>query len=276
MADLAERLDDPSATADVLCTAPVPVLQVAEALQALGGAAPREGLTAFLDTSEAPGTAAAAAARGVAEALAWLAERCAVRDGAGGRLLASPALADCLPAPLGLGAPAATLLASAPVRTLRAALTALGRPAPSTRAEALAALVAHLGDADAVRAVVDSAAGPTARWLHRLARHRSGTALAAPGSARAHTEERAALTWAAARALVVVAEWGYGAQMPAEVALALRGPDHQAPFTPSTPPCRPRPCAPTTSPASRQRRSARSRSRRRRCWTTSRADRRER
>ncbi|HKG52294.1 MAG TPA: helicase-associated domain-containing protein [Actinomycetales bacterium] len=269
--ELAERLDDPGSVAAILHTADLAVLQAAEALQALGGRSGLNQLAALLDGDAQDGDTDAdpAAHLGHVEGvLRWLADRALVRlDTAGDDPIveASPGLAACFSWPLRLGLPAAGLHALQTAATLNGILSNLGLPRQTSKAAALTAVVELSRDADAVRAIAAQAPPHVADWLawHCIA-PQGGTlvadlglgdnahlpygradegddegGLAALTGARfdpgAYRREQEAARWAADHGLVVPVGWGGEVQMPAEVALALRGSSYRAPFDPTPP-----------------------------------------
>lgn len=132
--------------------------------------------------------------------------------------------------PLGLGPPAADLLGGLPAATLRGIAAALGLRPPSRKQEAVAAIAAAISDGDRVRDLVAGASPAERAALRELAA--SGPDGSEPDW-YAYFDHRfdPRWRWALARGLAVSA--GPGAPMvPREVAVALRGPDWHAPFTP--------------------------------------------
>ena len=155
--------------------------------------------------------------------------------------------------PLGLDAPARQLWGDRTVSEIDRAVTALGGRRGSRKAESLAALLALLDDAPALRARVARADPTVAADLNRMAGvpgtigddedddtfpgeldvvgYYSYDLYDPSASQRRRETER----WGLAAGLLVGDAWSGGARMPAEVALALRGPGYQAPFTPRPP-----------------------------------------
>ncbi|MEJ5943675.1 helicase-associated domain-containing protein [Pseudokineococcus basanitobsidens] len=234
LAELAEHLDDPTSIGQVLSTAPLPVVQVVEALLVLGPqpteAALRRllGLDAGTDALDAP--------------LEWLLERVLVRRTDDGLRL-SPGLGDVLTGPLGLGPPLAVLLPDLPVRRLQEVLKAHDAPAPTRKAECVAAVQALLSDGDRVRAAV--AAVPPEVQPVALAvltgEEEDGPGWADPG---AYALRRDATLWARHHGLALGNPWGPELVVPAEVGLALRGAGWTAPFDPQPPAVPTTPVAP--------------------------------
>lgn len=235
LGDLAARLDDPYSVGQVLRTATLPCLQVAEALQALGGRARRDDMAALLEGAD--GDTGGAGAQALDDAVGWLVEVGAVLP-ADGWLEASPALGQCFTEPLGLGAPLTELLVGQTVQTLQRMLSALGRPRAGAKATLLSALTGHLTDPERVREVVAEAPPAVAASLSRRAggsEASSDDAILTRYDPAAHRQEQEAVRWGLERGLLVGSEWSYDWRMPAEVALALRGPGYRAPFTPAAP-----------------------------------------
>lgn len=231
--DLAARLDDPYAVATVLRTATLSCLQVAEALQALGGFVTRRELIDFLGAGAEGGPEQA-----VDSDLTWLTDRAVVRVVEHDLLEGSPGLRECFPDPLGLGPPLRTLLADQTVDALKRILRELGQPLPKSKAQALEALTGYLRDPDRVRAVAAGAPPAIGDWLARRALDRGATSpsYGASYNRGAYQLEQEAVRWSMDRGLLVGESWGYVRHMPAEVARALRGPAYSAPFAPHAPP----------------------------------------
>lgn len=223
--ELAQRLRHPQSLVTVLRTVPVSHLQLLEAAQALGDACNRVALTEFLTGD---GSEQRAAVDAIVDELAAY----AVLVVDGGRIVLPAALADIFPDPLGLGEPLRVLLRDRSVEDMRTIQTGLGLPKQQNRADTVESLVARLGDAAAVRATFATAPDDVARVLAGLADRRLVTdeVFYSPNRQR-----QAAIEWAVARGLMIGMRYGYDWRMPAEVARALRGPDHHAPFTPRRP-----------------------------------------
>jgi hypothetical protein len=274
--ELAERLDSPDSVSAVMHTAPLPALQLAEALLALPsihGTARRTDLIALVAGAN-PG---AAAVESVDRTLRWLADRLLVTVTQAGNEVSvhgCEGLRACFDQPLGLDRPAAELHAGQTARTLHDILARLGFARQGSKAEALDALVRVLTDPEEVRAIVSAGPADVAAWLDWACRHGAGPGLGA-GCDRAFggpfdgpvavdeeayeelgqgafgslydpvasQRELAAATWAAEHGLAVGVGWGGAARVPAEVALAVRGPAYRAPFTPEPPAVPTRPVA---------------------------------
>lgn len=220
LAMLADRLSAKASVNRALLELSKPALQVAEALLALGGSASREELRALLGATATPRAAAVDAA--VAEltglALAWTLH---------GRVRQVGGWGAITPDPLGLGRPARKLYGRLTAEQLdrigtHHGIHALGRAGIDT-------VVAVLTDPNAVPARLARADPRVADAVRRLARHgprRSGVQFPEPGEP---VEPHQVGRQLAVQGWVVPTEWGI-AEMPREVALAVRGPEYHAPF----------------------------------------------
>ncbi|MEU5094793.1 helicase-associated domain-containing protein [Streptomyces sp. NPDC020996] len=227
--ELADRLQRPGSVGLSLPLLALPHLQVAEAVAALGAPASRAALAELLGAvDDEPARELDAVLEVLADhALVW-------PDGAGKLRMAGP-LRQAWDAPLGLDAPLEQLLAGATSDELRDMLAALGVKPPGTKSQRLAALVEHHSDAEQVVSVVAKAPAAARKLLER--RVAGGPAqprfivFGAPGPGL-----EPGARWALDRGLLIQDRHGYGpARMPAEVALALRGPGWHAPFEPVPP-----------------------------------------
>ncbi|MFE9368885.1 hypothetical protein ACFYM2_03735 [Streptomyces sp. NPDC006711] len=248
--ELADRLQRLASVALVLPHLTLPCLQAAEALAALGARASRDGLAELL------GSASPAAAHALDAALEALSDRALVwRDGDGALRMVTP-LRQAWPTPLGLDAPLEELLAGAASEELRGMLAVLGIKPPTTKQRRLAALVEHHSDPDRVAALVARAPAATRKTLEQSAtptlRRSPFIAFGVPGAPGAPGgDPRPGARWALDRGLLFQDPHGYWpVRMPAEVALALRGPDWHAPFEPLPP--APRLVAVTSSEVERE------------------------
>ncbi|WP_250306342.1 helicase-associated domain-containing protein [Streptomyces sp. A 4/2] len=234
--ELADRLQRPGSVALAVPRLALPPLQVAEALAALGAPASRDALAALLGATDGEASRELDAALEVlaVHALVW-------PDGAGALHMAAP-LPQAWDAPLGLDASLKRLLAGATSDELRGLLVALGVKPPGTRQQRLVALVEHHSDPEQIAAVVAKAPAAARKLLERRAEGArkqprfvmSGGSAPEPGT-----------QWALDRGLLIQDRHRYGpARMPAEVALALRGPDWHAPFEPVPPSVRLGPVTP--------------------------------
>ncbi|MCY0936600.1 helicase-associated domain-containing protein [Streptomyces sp. H34-S4] len=228
MGELAERLQRPGSVALALPRLPLPCLQVAETLAALGTLS-RGAL------AKALGATARSAARELDVALETLADHALVwPDGAGGLRMAAP-LRQAWDAPLGLDAPLAEVLEGVTSEALRGMLVALGIKPPGTRQQRAAAVLEHHGDPERVASLIEKAPSAARKLLERRARSAPRrTDFIVFGAPPADSQPGA--RWALDRGLLVRDRHGHGTdRMPAEVALALRGPDWHAPFEPVPP-----------------------------------------
>ncbi|WP_415947236.1 helicase-associated domain-containing protein [Streptomyces sp. KLOTTS4A1] len=222
--ELADRLQRPGSVALALPRLALPCLQAAEALAALGTRATRDALAELL------GATASGAARGLDETLEVLSDHALVwPDGNGTLRLAAP-LRQSWDAPLGLDAPLEGLLTGATSDELRGMLAALGIKPPSSKQQRLVAMTEHHSDPELIASVVAKAPAAARELLELRARSALSEprfiAFGAPGAEPGPGEQ-----WALDRGLLIQDRRRYGpARMPAEVALALRGPGWHAPF----------------------------------------------
>ncbi|WP_345607314.1 helicase-associated domain-containing protein [Pseudonocardia adelaidensis] len=217
LAMLADRLSAQASVHRALLELSKPALQVAEALLALGGTAARHELHALLGATDTARVAAVDAAIDelIAMALAWPLH---------GRVRQVGGWGAISPDPLGLGRSARTLYARLTPEQLdrvgaHHGVHGLGR-------KGIDAVVAVLTDQEALRARLSEADTGVAAAVRQLAWHgprRSGVRFPEPGEPHGVGHELAVQGW------VVPTEWGI-AEMPREVALAVRGPEYQAPF----------------------------------------------
>ena len=220
---LAARLQSRDSVAAALAALPRPAIQLIEVLQALGGpaVAPEQLAEAIGRTPDDPELDAT---------LTVLAGRALVWPIGDDLRMAAP-LWSAFAHPLGLGGRAARLLDGVPVDELREIAHALGLAPRRTRQQVLAAVLAALADGAGVRALV-AAAPPDARVLLTDLAH-AGPLLLAPAH-ELRGRPGAALDWAVRHGLLVRDGWRH-AHLPAEVGMALRGPDWRAPFDPLPP-----------------------------------------
>ncbi|TQK44352.1 XPB/Ssl2-like helicase family protein [Streptomyces sp. SLBN-118] len=228
VSELAERLQRPGSVALALPRLPLPALQAAEALAALSAPASRDVLADLLDATEDE------AARGLTTALQTLAMHALVWPDSEGTLRMAAPLRQAWDTPLGLDRPLATLLMDTTSEELRRMLTALGVRPPGTKPQRLATLVEHHSDPARVAAVVAQAPADARKLLDRRAEPAyRPQAFVVIGSQSA---PEPGARWALERGLLVQGRYSYGpVRMPAEVALALRGPGWHAPFDPAPP-----------------------------------------
>ncbi|MEV7021254.1 helicase C-terminal domain-containing protein [Kitasatospora sp. NPDC093558] len=227
--ELADRLQRPASVALALPRLALPCLQVAEAVAALTHVS-RDDLARLLDATHGD------RAHGLDAVLEALADRALVWPAAGGLLHMAAPLRNAWGSPLGLDAPLVQLLAGSNSDELGRVLAKLDvKPAANRKEMRLAALVDHHSDPARVAALVAKAPAATRRLLERRAREvpeRPSFIMFGTPQADSQPGEQ----WALERGLLIRGRHRYGpARMPAEVALALRGSDWHAPFTPVPP-----------------------------------------
>ncbi|MGW0542879.1 helicase C-terminal domain-containing protein [Streptomyces griseoincarnatus] len=228
VSELAERLQRPGSVALALPRLPLPALQTAEALAALGAPASRDVLADLLDATEGR------AACGLETALQTLSTHALVWPDREGALCMAAPLRQAWDTPLGLDQPLAALSKDTTSEELRRMLAALGVRPPGTKPQRLASLVEHHSDPARVAAVVAQAPADTRKLLKRRADPAYRPQAFVLFGSQPASEPGA--RWALERALLVQHRYGYGpARMPAEVALALRGPGWHPPFDPAPP-----------------------------------------
>lgn len=228
LGELADPLQHPGSVALVLPHLTLPCLQVAEALAALGVRATRDSLAEWL------GSTSPAAVHALDSTLEALSDRTLVWHDGNGTLRMPAPLRQAWSTPLGLDAPLEELLADTTSEERRGMPAVLGVKPPGTKKQRLAALVAHHSDAERVTALVAGAPAATRELLEQHARPAPRPSpfivLGAPGGPQPGAR------WALDRGLPLQDRHRYGpVRMPVEVALALRGPGWQAPFTPLPP-----------------------------------------
>lgn len=238
-AELADRLEDAYSVSDALQSAPTPVLELLHALLAVG-TAHRKSVSWLLDGGDAENHD-----EQVGRTLDWLRVRAIVWPGDDDTLTYAAALHQLIPTPLGLGTAARLLLDPINADTLNKSLTQLGLPRQKTKGATVDVLVAALSDGERIRSLVAVAPPDVAAELRRRAWAGldddpyddpyddvagGRAALQAAWELRHRTNQ-----WAIERGLVQQSYWGAPAEMAAEVALALRGPDYRAPFHPVPP-----------------------------------------
>jgi hypothetical protein len=227
LADLAERLRDPLGAGEALLSSATPLLEIAEAVAALG---PRPvsltRLAALVGRDEHD--------EELSDVLFQLDQVGVVlRDGDD---LISPApLREVFREPLRLGPPAAAVLERLTLAELSGIARATGMPeVKRSRRDLIAGLTAFMADGERVRRMVAGAPAKTRLLLEAMAAHGSRRPLGSLlGSYQGSPVD---VEWAQQRGLLGYArDWNYSAEMPAEVGLALRGPAYHAPFHPEPP-----------------------------------------
>jgi hypothetical protein len=228
LGELAERLSAPSATVTALRRLDRPTLQVAEAMAALGGRTDRPALDRLLGVTTPERAAAVTRAVDILRADGLLTGQA--------DLTLAPAVTPAWPRPLGLGAPVAVSLAGQTADSLRRLARELGLKPAVRRSDLLDQVTAALRDEDLVRSVVRGAPTDARELLDKVAAEgvvvHDDSYYVRSGYARAQT----AVRWAATHGMLVrTSQWDADLEMPAEVALALRGPTCTAPFDPVPP-----------------------------------------
>jgi len=225
LSELAERLVEPAAVLAALRRLERPALQVVEVLAALGGV--------DVDRAKVARLLGPARSVDVDRILADMADLGLLAGGAVLSLVESARYA--FGSPLGLGPPAAELLAPLTAEDLRILARNLGLRPPSRKAEVLAVVAGTLRDADRLRSLLAGAPPDVRELLDEVAR--TGRPVEEPlyFSLRTSRVSRPQ-HWARVRGLLLPAgPWSDVLAMPAEVGLALRGPEWTAPFDPDPP-----------------------------------------
>ncbi|GAA3119709.1 helicase-associated domain-containing protein [Streptosporangium carneum] len=218
---LAQRLGNGSAVTAVMRGLPLPSLEVAQAALAMGGRVDLEALAGFMGVPEAE--IAPWVDLLFDHALAWPDDEGLIRIADG--------VARRWAAPCGLGEPLTHYLDSWTVSAdaLRALARTLGLPHGPKR-HTIAKVAETLSDPARLATLLERAPDGTGRLLEEFAwegpaRDVDGGRFVAPGSPE---------KWAGDHGLLFRPSWNT-AEMPREVALALRGPGYHPPFTPAPP-----------------------------------------
>ncbi len=249
--ELAQRLRHPMSVARALRALPLAHVQLAEAVQAIGAGTTSRGKLAQLLSGTGP-QHRAEVDWVVDDLVAW-----GVLAADGERLDVPRALAEVFPSPLGLGPPVRDLLRDRAVEAMRRVQIRLGVACQKSRDDTVDALVTHFSHAGNVRAILIRAPGEVQDYLLSMARG-SRRPAAAPVDydgdypdeddgyddvlevvtsydPQSYHRRNTAMQWASEHGLVFAGPYSLGWQMPAEIALALRGPHYRAPFTPERP-----------------------------------------
>lgn len=225
LSELAERLAEPAAVLAVLRRLELPAVQVLEVSAALGGV--------DVDRAEVARLLNPARSADVDRILGDLADLGLLADGAVLTLVEPARYA--FGSPLGLGPPAEELLAPLTAEDLRVVARNLDVPPPSRKAQVLAVVTGALRDAARVRSVVAGAPADVRELLDDVVRTSRPVDEPLYFSLRTSRVTRPQ-HWARVRGLLLPAgPWSGVLAMPAEVGLALRGPEWTAPFDPDPP-----------------------------------------
>ena len=226
LAELAGRWQTPFSVAAALSTMPRPCLQLAEVVAAFGEEATVSRVVAMV-AQEHAGAVPRILAQLARYAIVW------PSSGDGERLGTPFGLAEVFDRPLGLDPPIRRLIEHIPVRELREIQQHLGLAAEKNRPATVESLVGFLADPGNVRGVLAGADPRSAQLLDRYVWGGTDDDPFIPAEVR---YRRQALSWAHDRGLLFGGgAWYEGQFMPAEVALALRGPGWHAPFDPIRP-----------------------------------------
>ncbi|WP_155339758.1 helicase-associated domain-containing protein [Acrocarpospora corrugata] len=219
---LAHRLGNTFAVMEVMRGLPLPPLELLQACLVIGGKPTEDELARFLGVS-------------TSEVIPWLDRLydCALAwPGQDGRIHLAEAVARWWTAPCGLGEPLSTYLDSWMLNTegLRRICRALGLPPQGGKRQMVARATALLGDPERLTDLVSGAPDGTVGVLDDFAWDGPVRSVDGNRFLNAGTPEQ----WAADRGLLFRTQWDV-AEMPREVALALRGPEYHGPFTPYPP-----------------------------------------
>lgn len=257
--DLASRIEHPMSISAVATNLPLPAIEVAELVMALGAGATRGRIIALLDSG---GRDPESHERLVlhwlhvldAVGLAWEVPGLEVAaDGLPGeatpRYAPNPGLHQLMINPLMLGRPVHQLVADLTADGLRRLYSGLGVRAPKFKAELLAGLPVQYADPAPLRRILATAPAEVAE---ALTAHATEGALASmsgelmededdryprgPGQWEAHRRQQAMLQWAQNHGLAVRDPYAYNAvHFPSEVMVALAPPTFRARFHPEAP-----------------------------------------
>lgn len=253
LADLADRLTQPTSVAMVVRVLPTPALQVLEALVALGAGATAERAAGLLDPGadldEHLRVVTAWADHLTACALTW-------PDG-DGRIRLNPGVLEPLGVPLRIGVVAALLVPEISATELAKVVRRWGLDVPKRKAELVDAVLTRLGDPAEVRRLVggappevtdvllEHAAAAAERMREPMAMDEAEETPAYLRTQAEYRRHRAALQWATEHGLAFGSRYDpITAEIPAEVLLALMDPSARTRFDPAQPPVPTAPVAP--------------------------------
>jgi hypothetical protein len=233
LSELADRLSHRESAFAAMRRLDRPTLQVAEALTALGNEADRATLDRLL---LGPDGTDPARAEAVTRALQTLSDHGLLR------LEPRPSLVTATrnswERPLDAGPSAEDAIGGLTADEIRRIARNLGLRPPSRKAEMLAEIMEILADPHRIREIVDGGSAVARSKLHHIATTGEETRKPYSFTLRWADPKAAAdpVSWAMGRGLLVqVDPWEDTVVMPAEVALALRGPGYTAPFDPIVP-----------------------------------------
>ncbi|GAA1005658.1 hypothetical protein Aple_051870 [Acrocarpospora pleiomorpha] len=219
---LAHRLGNTFAVMEVMRGLPLPPLELLQACLVIGGRPTEDELARFLGVS-------------TSEVIPWLDRLydCALAwPGQDGRIHLAEAVARWWTAPCGLGEPLLTYLDSWMLNTegVRRICRTLGLAPQGGKRQMVARVTALLSDPERLTELVTTAPDGTVGVLDDFAWDGPVRSVDGNRFLNAGTPEK----WAADRGLLFRTQWDV-AEMPREVALALRGPEYHGPFTPYPP-----------------------------------------
>lgn len=225
--DLAARLARPASVAEAITRLPLPGVELLHALAALGPVPTIGGAAELLDkggrTSQAQRKAVRDAA-GILEgsALAWSIGRDTV--------VVNPGVRVVIDQPLGIGRTVAGHLEHTTLDQLRQLLRNLGLPDRSRRADAVATLTDFLTDQQLVRELLAAAPEPARVRLRALSTGGTDDS----GFYRRSQQDQEGENWARRRGLLFGGQY-YVAEVPVEIALAVRAGEVTVSFHPDAP-----------------------------------------
>ena len=225
--DLAARLTRPASVVEAITRLPLPGIEVVHALTALGPHPTVAGAAALLDPGERSRQAQRMAVCGAVailegSALAWRADR--------DRIAVNPGVRVVIDQPLGIGRTVAGHLEHTTLEQMRQLLRNLGLPDRSRRSDAAEKLTDFLTDQQSVRDLLASAPEPARERMRTL----STGGIDESGFHRRSQQDQEGENWARRRGLLFGGQY-YAAEVPVEVALAVRAGEVTVSFHPDAP-----------------------------------------
>lgn len=219
---LAQRLASNFAVMDVMRGLPLPPLEILQACLVIGGRPTEDELARFLGVR-------------TSEVIPWLDciyDHALAWPSPDGKINLATAVARWWTAPCGLGEPLADYLDSWIMNTegLRRLCRNLELPSQGSKRQLIARVSALLSDTDQLSSLIASAPDGTIGMLDDFAWDGPVRSVDGNHFLTSGTPEK----WALDRGILFRTQWGV-AEIPREVALALRGPDYHGPFTPCAP-----------------------------------------